>query len=222
MKTWVTRNKVSGKLWRRIVLYLGFVLLAGCVSKPNPRKEYFSFEPISQKVKQGEHRYDVILVIKDFRAAPQFTAPSFVYRTGEYSYETDFYHEFLVRPQSMFGTDLALMMSGAGLVKGIALSGSRAQIDYYLECTITELYGDFRNKDKPDAVLTIYYALLPGNTAKTRQILHKKKYSKRIPIEDRTAVAVFKGWDQANKEIFSELAQDLSKAFEGANLDLVE
>ena len=88
--------------------------------------------------------------------------------------------------------------------------GTSSQLDptHVLEGTVDAFYGDFRDLSAPKAVLEMEFFLSKESPARA-EILMRKRYSKSIAINGRSAAALVKGWDQALSEIVAALAADL-------------
>jgi hypothetical protein len=77
-----------------------------------------------------------------------------------------------------------------------------------LEGTVDAFYGDFRDTSAPKAVLEMEFFLSKESPTKA-EILMRKRYTKAIPINGRSAETLVKGWNQALGEIIMALAADL-------------
>ncbi len=97
-----------------------------------------------------------------FSVAAPFSGRAFVYRVDEARYETDYYHGFAAPPRELLREAAVEYWRGKGIYpKGddAGESGTGGG-SYILNLEVIELYGDFRNKRTPAAVLSIYYVLM--------------------------------------------------------------
>jgi ABC-type uncharacterized transport system auxiliary subunit len=85
------------------------------------------------------------------------------------------------------------------------------QPNYVLEGSVNALYGDFRNLNKPAAVLEIEFFLHNEDSANPGIVL-QKRYIKTVPLSGRSPEALIKGWSQALESILADLNTDLQNA----------
>ncbi len=145
---------------------------------------------------------------KVFVVAP-FHEKSLVYRIGEDQYTTDYYEEFLVSPAQMI-TQLTvdwLRRSGAW---PRAHEGGTATAARVLDLTVLELYGDYRQAGKQQAVLRVRAAFSAQDPEDDSQrTLFEKDYDARVDIADRQASTLVAGMNHALEEVLGKLATDL-------------
>jgi ABC-type uncharacterized transport system auxiliary subunit len=102
-------------------------------------------------------------------------------------------------------------LAQSGISQYVIDSSNQIQPTYRLDGTVNAIYGDFRNATAARAVLEMEFFLTkpaPGAT----QVLMAKRYSKSVPLTDRTPEALVKGWNEALKEILRSLVTDLKAA----------
>ncbi len=133
-----------------------------------------------------------------------------------FSYERDPYAGFLVSPaESLKGPIRALLQNTARFSAVTDVDSSlRGTLD--LEISVTQMYGDFRNKSQPTAVLEMHFVLFQptqrfGRGEKLGSgLVFQKTYAQRIPLKERTANAVVEGLNEALGHIVSRFASDTS------------
>jgi ABC-type uncharacterized transport system auxiliary subunit len=191
--------------------WLLLAVIGGCVSleRSYPEVRYFV---IGLGGKTGSNAAgDQILLVSSLHISPRYADKSFVYRTSDSGYEADFYHQFLTPPDSMLGEEVRKGLAGSPVFKYVVGPSSQLRPDYVLEGSVNALYGDFRNLDKPAAVLEIEFFLHSEDSNRPGVLLHKR-YAKTIPISARSPEALVKGWSEALGEIVSDLNADLEKS----------
>ena len=195
-------------------LRLGALLLAGLImqgcslKQPNPSKQSFLLEP----VRAGEARADsspVQLRIRNLQVAGPFEGKGFVYRISELGYKADFYNEFLTAPRTLIAGQLQTWLSASKVFQNVLPPGSSIEATHALEGNVTALYGDFRDVASPKAVLAIEFFLTREQAASGGIIFHQS-YRQEVPIENRTAEALARGWGRALEQILTSLEQDLA------------
>jgi cholesterol transport system auxiliary component len=184
-------------------------LCAACVGieRSYPDKRYFVLE-VSANPSSANPTANETLEVSNIRVSPRYADRSFVYRTSEAGYESDFYNQFLIAPASLITEEVRKGLIETQTFKHVIGAASQSQPNYVLEGAVNALYGDFRNADSPRAVLEMEFFLTSEIPAKPG-ILLQKRYAKSIPLSSRTPEALVKGWNQSLEEILTSLAADL-------------
>ena len=187
-------------------------LCSGCVGieKSYPDKRYFVLEA-GGNLSPSNPSGNETLQVSNIRVSPRYADRSFVYRTSEAGYESDFYNQFLVSPSSLITEEVRKDLIGSQVFKYVISPSSQSQPTYVLEGTVNALYGDFRNSNSPRAVLEMEFFLTSEIPAKAG-ILMQKRYAKSVPLTGRTPEALVKGWNEALEEILTSLVADLKDA----------
>jgi cholesterol transport system auxiliary component len=198
-------------MFRHFVLAL-LSLCAACVGieRSYPDKRYFVLE-VSANPSSANPTANETLEVSNIRVSPRYADRSFVYRTSEAGYESDFYNQFLIAPASLITEEVRKGLIETQTFKHVIGAASQSQPNYVLEGAVNALYGDFRNADSPRAVLEMEFFLTSEIPAKPG-ILLQKRYAKSIPLSSRTPEALVKGWNQSLEEILTSLAADLKAA----------
>ncbi|HWH70530.1 MAG TPA: ABC-type transport auxiliary lipoprotein family protein [Candidatus Sulfotelmatobacter sp.] len=177
------------------------------MSRPALVKQSFTFSipPLAaHPPAPGAH----VLEIRPLTVAAPFDSQSFLYRTGEYAYEHDPYAEFLVPPAESLGAALRGYLQNTEGVSSLAGESSPWKVDRLLEVYVSELYGDFRNRTAPAAVLRMSLTFRDG----TGRVLLRKEYEERLPLKARTAAALMAGWNEALTRIVARWSSELKQA----------
>jgi cholesterol transport system auxiliary component len=195
-------------MFRHFVLAL-LVLCAGCVGleRSYPDKHYFVLEA-GANTSPSDSSANETLQVSSIRVSPRYAERSFVYRTSEAGYESDFYNQFLVSPAALITEEVRKGLTGSQVFKYVISASNPLQPSYVLEGTVNALYGDFRNANSPRAVLEMEFFLTSEIPAKPG-ILMQKRYAKSLPLTGRTPEALVKGWNEALEEILTSLVTDL-------------
>jgi cholesterol transport system auxiliary component len=195
-------------MFRHFVLAL-LALCAACVGieRSYPDKRYFVLE-VPANPSSANPTANETLEVSNIRVSPRYADRSFVYRTSEAGYESDFYNQFLIAPASLITEEVRKGLIETQTFKHVIGSTSQSQPSYVLEGAVNALYGDFRNADSPRAVLEMEFFLSSDIPAKPG-ILLQKRYAKSIPLTGRSPEALVKGWNQGLEEILTSLTADL-------------
>ena len=187
------------------------MLTAACVGieKSYLDKRYFVLA-IKQSDNSSGTQNNGILQVANIRVSPRYEDKSFVYRTSESGYESDFYNQFLVSPAALLGEEVRKGLTRARLFRHVINALSQVEPSYVLEGVVDALYGDFRDPSAPKAVLEMEFFLRKESASKA-EIVADKRYAKSIAVSGRTPEALIKGWDEALEAILSSLIADLSQ-----------
>ena len=188
------------------------LLVSSCVTveKGYPDKRYFVIAP-EQPVKPANPTMDGVLVVSRLRVSPRYEGKSFVYRLSASKYEQDFYNQFLVAPGAILTEEIRHGLAKAQVFRSVLTSASQVDPTHVLEGTLDALYGDFRDTNGAKAVLEMEF-FLAKESATNAEIVTQKRYSKSIPVKERTPEALVAGWNQALSEILAALVSDLKAA----------
>jgi len=186
----------------------------GCLSRPSLRAESFIFA-IPTATRTTNAASGRVLSITRLNIAGPFDSQSFVYRTGEYSYEHDPYAQFLVPPSETLRSAMEAYWRGSGLFRTVAEPGSLLPADTALEVYVEQLYGDFRKGLPPSAVLEMQLTFFGATNGAPTKVLFKRQYQRRTGLATRTAAALVGGWNDALNEVLKEAAADFRSRVPG-------
>jgi ABC-type uncharacterized transport system auxiliary subunit len=191
-------------------LALGSVL-TGCLSRPALVQQTFALKatPLASSVAA---KANAVLAVRVVEVSPLFEGREFVCRTGADLYEVDPYAGFLVSPSHTLAIALRNGLRDTGVFKDLVEPESQLGADIALEVHVTELYGDFRKAGQLAAVLSMRMLFFEAGSGKARQPFLEKEYTCRVPLPQKTAVALVAGWDQALGDILAKVATDFTAA----------
>jgi len=190
--------------WILAVAVLG--LAAGC-SRPPPIKGTFVLEPAMPPAAAKTH--PGILRIGSVTVSAPYRGRQLVFRESELKFETDYYNEFLVAPGANIGEATARALAAAKVFASVVPTSVTLDPDFILDGFVGALYGDGRNMDKPDAVISITY-FLRRQAGDLGVPMWTRTYERRIPFATGSANAYVTALNTGLSEILAELAKDLS------------
>ena len=153
---------------------------------------------------------EAVLEVRGFMADSAFGDKNFVYRTDELTYETDFYHEFLVSPATMIREATRNWLAQSNRFTRVVDAGGYVEPTYTLEANITALYGDVRDKDAPKAVMELRVFLLKVEGSRDPVVLHARVYSAVHEASTADPDGLAAGFDACLQTILSDLEKDLA------------
>lgn len=199
---------------RRIGLVLCLVAavflltVPGC-SKPSANSRNYilnAARPAMPPAKEGK----AILAVPRFTVDAAYAGRGLIYRLDEYRYESDAYNEFLVSPTVMITEKTRDWLAESGLFAQVLGSGSSADATHRIEANITGLYGDFRDKDRPKAVVEVRFFLLRTERGVDPEILFAKPYQATVEVTTDDPEGLIDGLDRCLQSILTKLEKDLA------------
>jgi|HubBroStandDraft_1064217.scaffolds.fasta_scaffold162903_2 cholesterol transport system auxiliary component len=198
---------LSGWMVRISAIVLLALILTGCLSRAPMNVQTFAFSAPASPV-TGQVTAVRVLGIKSLQVAPPFDGRSFVYRTGEYSYERDSYAQFLGDPAEVLAVPVREMLLGDGCFRDVVKAGSAAKPNTLVEINVSQLYGDIRKPGSPCAVLAMQVIFLEATNGLPGKVILQQNYSRRIPMKSTAPAALMAAWNRALVEIFADVASD--------------
>ena len=192
-------------LFIQLVIFLSFNTCGNILKKEFPQKKYFILEPDYSKVIQNSKYFNSIRIVK-LKISPFFEGKNFVYRQGDFNYESDFYNEFLVFPSSAFLECITRWLAESNT--GEVLSNTIYEDTYLVSASVDSLYIDFRNEKSPKSILEIQFTLQKNNE---QESLFKKKYSYEGKLEIISPEEIIKSWNIGLTDILQKFESDIRK-----------
>lgn len=202
---------------RYIIITLILLFGAGCanVNKPYPERSYYQFE-----VRYSGHKATpikgTVLGIKRLSVSPGSQGLEFIYRTGEFKFQSDFYNQFFRPPGALITEEVTRWFANAGVFEDVLGQLSQAFPNYVIEGNIVSLYGDYRNSSAPSAVMEIQFFLLKlTDDADNPIVVTSGTYSVSKPISSRDPKALMLGWNMALEDILGHFTSDVKNSMPG-------
>jgi len=193
-------------------MFLFLVLCAGCTSvdKQPLEKQKYSLE-VNRGGEMSSGTAAGVLKVRRFRASSSFEGIGLVYRTGEVSYESDFYNEFLSSPASIVTEIVQKRLEESRVFENVTDETSIVESMYVLEGKVVALYGDYVNTDKPSAVVEILFSVI-NNKIKKDSMVFQKSYRVSEGIDSRRPADLVRGYNRCLEKILTELENDLRES----------
>lgn len=194
----------------RTIIYVALCCLTGCLARPHLDRQSFIFalpSTATPKAATGSR----VLGIRTLQVAEPFEGRSFVYRTGEFSYDRDPYAEFMVHPAEGLVVPISSWFRQAGGFSAVTEAGSALKPNTLVEIQVGKLYGDFRPAEQPTAVLSMRFVFFDASNGAPGKVILQREYSSDIPLKARTAVALIEGWNQALTQILDAAMLDFGR-----------
>lgn len=191
--------------------------LTGCVNlkQDYPEKRLFVLEA-KRPDQPVDKQVGGVLLVRKYSISQAFERAEFVYRMGEYAYESDFYNAFFAAPQQLVSEETANWLADSGLFEHASRHATRLEVSYLLEGHIVTLHGDLRNPAQPRAVLEMSFNLVDEKSTEGPHSLLYKTYRHAEPIAGPEADELAAGLSRALAGILSELEGDLRHVLKGS------
>lgn len=201
--------------WMRLALFLAptvfGLVLAGCARPQSANSRFYMLQtsrPAAQTSREGK----AVLSVPRFTIDAAYAGRGLVYRLGEHRYESDAYNEFLISPTVMITERTRDWLAQSGLFAQVLGSGSGAEPTHRIEANIAVLYGDFRDKNAPKAVIEIRFFLLRTESGVDPVIVMAKSYAAAADVATAGPEGLVAGFDRCLQTILTELEKDLAGA----------
>lgn len=147
------------------------------------------------------------LQVRPVRMAASFSGRSLVYRTGEVSYEQDYYNRFLTTPDKQITGILQSWFEQAGMSE--CISGNAD-----LQARIRTFCADFTDTGNPAAVVVMHVTVTAADPRDgARRPALTKTYTARTPLpQTPSAAGVVQGLSTSLTDILQRLESDLVTA----------
>ena len=185
------------------------VLISGCGAKSYEKQHYLLDAQRVPSTVTGDNQN--IVEVRRFTVETAFSTKGLTYRKGEFEYESDFYNEFLIAPGAMVTEKVRNWLSASGLSRRVLDPGSYLDPTCVLEGNIIALYGDFRGKSSPKAVMEIRVFLLEMKAGAEPAIVFGKTYKSSIAFESEGPDALVRALDRCLVDILTDLEKDLAE-----------
>ncbi|HTA31249.1 MAG TPA: ABC-type transport auxiliary lipoprotein family protein [Candidatus Cybelea sp.] len=194
----------------RAIAFAAVCLLTGCLARPHLDKQMFAFAtPPTATLKAAAGGR--VLGLRSVEVAEPFEGRSFVYRSGESSYDRDPYAEFMAPPEEELVSPVCSWLRGTGIFSAVEETGSALKPNTLLEVHVTQLYGDFRPGESASAVLAVRFEFFDAPHGVPGKALLQREYASKVVLKERTAVALMAGWNEGLAQILDSTGSDLER-----------
>ncbi len=196
-------------IWLYVGLILATLALSGCGGGASYEKTRYLLDPRrTQGPAAGQP--DAVLEVRRFTVDSAFSGKGLVYRTGDLQYESDFHSEFLVSPVATIREATRNWFAQSNLFQRVADAGSYVEPTFALECNVTALYGDVRDKSALQAVVELRAFFLKVRGSRDPMMIHSKTYSATRGIEEQDPGGLVAAFNHCLQTILTELEADIA------------
>ena len=197
---------------RRIGIYTVLIItgvsLLGCSRQATELNTFMLEIKDAHAISEVTNQY--VLRIGKINASSPFKYKYLVYRTGDMEFETDYYNQFLVRPEDMVVDHVYACFSKRGIFKDVIRRDSLFDAEYELETHIVSLYGDFSEETSFKAVMELEFTFVDIRGEKAK-VVFEKTYRSEVPFDSRDARELVKSYGQCLEDILGQVQRDIVK-----------
>ncbi|MCC5816614.1 MAG: hypothetical protein JJT78_17825 [Leptospira sp.] len=204
---------MKNRLVLLIFLVMGYVSIGfisiGCLklTKDFPEKKSYLIE-VPQPNKNIGKISDVSFKLRKVSVSNKFEGKGFVYRKSDSNFESDFYNEFLVSPQSNIGEEIIRYLDSKELFHAVSGMNSRIEATHYFEADVVSLYGDYRDKKNSMAIISIQFRIFDDQMGDYK-LINRRSYTKKVKVNPDVPDSLVSGWNQGLFSILESFSQDL-------------
>ncbi len=176
--------------------------LYGCGMRPQPASPQTQFLlDLEYADRDDVPQLPDCLQLRSVSVQPPFTGIALLYRTGNVTFEKDYYHQFLIAPDRQLDTAIQRWLAAAG---AIPCSDDRdtERKHLTLEPHLKAIYADFQKPDTPFAVVEMRFVLTQfDRSCRCSKIVMDETVPITIPLPSNPAVdAVVEAMSTAARE----------------------
>ncbi len=187
------------------------VPLAGCgledLKQPYPDRRFYDLRAERPGAAAAPAAKDALLAVRRFRMSPRFEGVELVTRRDAVTWESDFYHAFLVAPAAILAEETHRWISATGIFGQVIETGSLVEATHALEGTGAALYADLAGADGPRAVIALHFALI--DLRDVPRPVFRKAYRREVVVPEAAPPAFVAGWNAGLAAILGDLERDL-------------
>ena len=185
-------------------------ILCGCASSPRWTRQTFAFELPSDPPATMSNTN--LVALHRLSISPLFQSRAFTYRTADNAYEQDPYAGFLIPPEQALAETIRASMRASGVFGKVVPPGSALAPSLVAEVSVTQLYGDFRQRSQPVGTLEIHFICYEVTDRVPGRIVLDKVCAHETRMAARTPAALMAAWDSDLGEIMEEINSAYNKA----------
>ena len=148
------------------------------------------------------------LIVRELDMAPVFDSHQFIYRIHADEYMNDYYNEFVSYPAKLITEKISQRLYATAAFSRPRTT-LRDKIRFRLSGRINQLYGDYRVKEDPRAVLEILLTF-EENKNNQYQVILTKVFKQSFSIDSTEPPHLSDGWSRGLSAIIEAFLKDLN------------
>lgn len=189
------------------IILMASLLLAGCLGTKYIQQNKFMLQ-VNIPKKPATSYNGIVLQIEEPTIATQFANTSFVYRTSNTQYQTDYYNIFFIPASEQIKQLLSGYLGRSRSISRVVDVPSVIKAKYLLSTKILELYADYRDRNHPTGVITIEFSLFKESSGKYYELMHTT-LSQATSLQQKDSESLVSAWNTDLQKIFKQLSSQL-------------
>ena len=183
------------------------LFLSGCLSNTPPPQHYLLHTSAVTHAKKPLFRAPLnIAPVQSYQA---WGSTGFMYRLSEYEYQIDYYHRFLISPDTMMTEIVTENLAQSGLFKSVQENNQLLEAPHYsLTLYLLKFYADYQDLTRPLAVIS-FKVNFSGNAALGEHTSFQKIFTAEIPLQDNTSEDLINAWQTGMNQITNDIIKTI-------------
>ncbi|MDZ4742147.1 MAG: hypothetical protein SGI98_01860 [Verrucomicrobiota bacterium] len=200
-----------------ITLFTGLVLMGGCGFSRQAaiNREYYMLDVVKFTNESATPKKavfpSVVIMVQPLGMTVAYDKKSFVYRTGEYTYESDFYRSFQEAPVILIEEQTYQWIQTKKLFGQVIRPGTLVKPNFMIYGYVYQMYGDYSVPGDFKAVLSVGYKILGHSKNLYDNVVLEKIYTQKVPLKDRDIQTLIDSYNTALKNVLLQLTADIKK-----------
>jgi len=184
--------------------------LAGCVSVSAPSIKYYALlrSKIGKHYNKNYCHKKKSIMVYDFSIVQRYSSLSFLYRVSNVRFINDYYNSFLNQPAEEIKNNFIYFLTNYSGFAFVTDDASFQNVDYNLHAKILELYGDYRNRNNPKAVVEIRFVL----SDKNNKVILDKIVKSAVVIKRKNSRSFVVAMSTALRRVYITISSDIDRA----------
>ncbi len=186
--------------------------LVGCVSTKYVERKQYLLDVPKNLTKKATVISECSILVEHVSAVTPFNRLDFLYRIESGRYLIDYYNGFLASPGEQLDSILRNYLraySGCSLeFTNVAASSNTLQVK------LTELYADYRKREKPQAVIALQFYLTTMVENKS-VVLLDKVFRASVPLNAKNTASLLAAWNKGLNDVLRQGSQTLRLILKG-------
>lgn len=191
----------------KFILTLGLACclsLTGCLSsKYVEQKQYLLAAKAPTRTQQFHQKSS--LYLNHVIAVAPFDQLNFLYRIDKYQYLTDYYNAFLVPPAEQLET---MLISHLKTASKFTIQKNALPTANILSVRLTEFYADYRDKQRPQAIISALFTLSGPNDS---GVICEKMFTQAVTLPAKNTASLLSAWNMGLQNILTNATTALNQ-----------
>lgn len=202
--------KLTQKAIDMVVVVLIGLCCAACLNVKYQAKEQYLLNPIIAE-KNYPTVYPGALLVGETKSIAPYNNLTLSYRISQDQYVTDYYHVWMASPSEQIYQVTQQYFTSTHLFKQVVTDESLLKAKYALAMKLLALYADYRQSDKPMAVIAMNVQFYGRDDQNQWRLLSTQDFEESIPLTQKSSTALIAGWQEGLSSLLEKTANQLQE-----------